>query len=270
MVEINGVRTHYQRMPAKQTSSATPPTVVFVHGLGYDSLASFYLTLAAPVASAGIDALTYDLRAHGRSDRPATGYRVGDFVEDLSELLRMLGIDRPVHVVGNSFGGTIAFSFAARYPERVASIVSIESEPATRLWADRMDRTLVNVIDEMDAEANLAWIAETFGSHHARLAKIAGMIIRATSIVQDIPQGPWLGADDLSAITCPVLSIVGSEGFQRNDLMALQAALPNCRTEVIAGQNHSVLVERHHTVRELVLDWVGLHDLASSESAGAA
>lgn len=269
MVEINGVRTHYQRMPAKNTADPEPPIMVCIHGLGYDSLASFYLTLAAPVSSAGVDVITYDLRAHGRSDRPANGYRVSDFVGDLAALLDTLDVRRPVHLVGNSFGGTIAFGFAAAYPERTASVVSIESEPATQAWADRMDRTLVNVVDEMDAEENLAWIAETFGSHHARLAKAAGMIIRATSIVQDVPQGPWLSAEDLRELHTPVLSIVGSEGFQRDNLTALQAALPNCRTEVIEGQGHSVLVESHRMLRELVLDWVGQHE-PSAATAGAA
>ena len=76
----NGIRTHYQRMPAKRPLWTEQPNVVFVHGLGYDSLASFYLTLAAPVSEAGMDVLTYDLRAHGRTDRPMRGYRIVDFV----------------------------------------------------------------------------------------------------------------------------------------------------------------------------------------------
>lgn len=263
MAQVNGVRTHYQHIMAKNPATDSPPTVVCVHGLGFDSLASFYLTLAAPLSGAGLDVLTYDLRGHGRSERPGTGYHVGDFVEDLSELLNELDIDSPVHLVGNSFGGTVAFGFAAAYPERVASIVSIESEPATRFWAERMSRTLTNVVNEMDAEENLVWIAETFGNHHARLAKLAGAIIRSTSIVDEIASGPMLDAEALLTITCPVLSIVGSEGFQRDDLDALEAALPNCKTEVIDGQGHSVLVERHRTVRTLVLDWVDQHDLAN-------
>lgn len=256
MVDVNGVRTHYQRMPARRSVGDKPPMSVFVHGLGYDSLASFYLTLAAPVAEAGVDVLTYDLRGHGRSERPFSGYQVGDFVADLDALLDALEVDRPVHVIGNSFGGTIAFGLAAMRPERVASVVSIESEPATAPWAERMRRTLGNVVDEVNAEENLAWVAETFGSHHARLARVAGMIMRSTTMTTDLPAGPLLDADDLLALTCPVLSIVGSEGFHADDPLALQAALPDCRTEVVEGQNHSVLVERHRLVRELVLDWI--------------
>lgn len=267
MVKCNGIRTHFQLMRTRHTTTGAAPVVVCVHGLGYDSLASFYLTLSAPLSAAGVDVLTYDLRGHGRSERPREGYRVTDFVDDLAVLLDTLGIDQPVHLVGNSFGGTIAFSFAARDAPRVASVVAIESEPATQVWADRMRRTLGNVVEEMSAEENLAWLTETFGSHHARLAKAAGLIIQATSIVTDVPRGPLLTGDDLRALTVPVLSIVGSEGFQRDDPLALQAALPNCTTEVIEGQNHSVLVERHHTVRDLVLDWVNRNEPAGHEPA---
>ncbi|GAA0601941.1 alpha/beta hydrolase [Kutzneria viridogrisea] len=260
MITVNGVRTHYERMAPKADPTGREPVLVCVHGLGYDSLASFYLTVAAPLAAAGVDVLTYDLRAHGRTERPTTGYLVSDFVEDLRVLLDQLGVDRPVHLMGNSFGGTIAFSYAARFPERVHSVIAIEAEPATDGWADRMGRTLSNVIDEMHKEENLLWVEQTFGAHHARLARAAGALIMATSIVQDVPRGPLLDGVGLASIRCPVLSIVGSEGFQREDLTGLEGLLPDCRTEIMRGTGHSVLVERHRDVRELVLDWVRQHD----------
>jgi pimeloyl-ACP methyl ester carboxylesterase len=170
-----------------------------------------------------------------------------------------------VHLVGNSFGGTIAFAYAAAHPDRVRSIVSIESEPPTEQWAENMARTLSNVVNGMLSEELFAWLAETFGNHHARLARMAGIIIQATSIVDDVPRGPLLDESALRMLDVPVLSIVGSEGFQSGDLTALQSALPNCRTEVIQDQNHSVLVERHRTVRSLLLDWVA--EIESDEAA---
>ncbi|MGW5055368.1 alpha/beta fold hydrolase [Actinokineospora sp. NPDC004072] len=256
MVQVNGVRTHYQLLPARDPGPGEPPVVVFVHGLGYDSLASFYLTLCPPVAAAGMTALAYDLRAHGRTERPAAGYRLSDFVADLRALLDLLGIHRPVHLVGNSFGGTVAFSFAAQHPHRVAGIVAVEAEPATASWAEKMGRTLGNVVDGLAKEEYLAWVAATFGAHHARLTRAAHALIRATTIVEDVPAGPLLSPPDLARITCPVLSILGDHGFQSDDPFAVQRLLPDCRTEVIEGQNHSVLVERHRTVRTLVLDFV--------------
>src|SRR5438445_3755679 len=181
MTVANGIRVHYQRMSARETG-APPPTVVFIHGLGTDSLASFYLTLAAPVSAAGIDVLTYDLRGHGRTELPPTGYRVGDFVADLDGLLDRLAVHGPVHLVGNSFGGTIAFSYAAARPDRVASIVSIEAEPATAPWADKMRQTLDNVVSELRREEFFAWLTDTFGTHHARLTRAAGTRLLSTTM----------------------------------------------------------------------------------------
>jgi 3-oxoadipate enol-lactonase len=256
----NGVRTHYQRLPSKKPGPV--PQAVFIHGLGYDSLASFYLTLAPPVAAAGVDVLTYDLRAHGRTDRPATGYRVPDFTADLRALLDGTGITGPVHLVGNSFGGSVAFDFAARYPDRVHSIVAIEAEPPTEAWSEKMARTLGGVVDGMSTEDYLAWVEDTFGAHQARLTRTAVKLIRATTIVEEVPSGPFLDEGTLATLRCPVLSIVGSEGFQSEDLHGLERLLPNCRTLVVDGQDHSVLVKRHHEIRPVVLDWISRHDLA--------
>lgn len=266
---VNDVLTHYEYLPAQHETGRPAPKVVCVHGLGYDSLASFYLTLAAPLAEAGADVLTYDLRGHGRSQRPATGYRLGDFVDDLVALLDLMVGDAPVHLVGNSFGGTIAFSLAARYPQRVRSIVSIESEPATTIWSAKMGRTFRNTVDAMSDEANLEWITETFGSHYARLTRAATAMIRSTTIVEQVADGPLLDDAGLSSIRCPVLAILGDEGFQSDDLGAVEAMLPDCRTEVIDGQNHSVLVERHQLVRKLLLAWLAQHDPAGLVADGA-
>lgn len=260
MLTVNGVRTHYQWMRAGDSVEQPRPVVVCVHGLGYDSLASFYLTLAFPLATAGIDVLTYDLRGHGRTARPPTGYRLGDFIDDLRALLDDLGVHRPVHLIGNSFGGTVAFGFAAQCPERVASIVSIEAEPATDLWSDKMGRTFRNVVEAMADERYLAWVGETFGSHYVRLTKAASTAIGASTIVEEVALGPLLTAAELARIQCPVLSILGSQGFQSDDLEVLQVSLPHCRTEILVDQGHSVLVEQHQAVRQLVLPWVAEHE----------
>jgi pimeloyl-ACP methyl ester carboxylesterase len=252
----NGVRTHYQRVPAKDPQLDPPPLVVCVHGMGYDSLASYYLTLAPPLAAAGIDVLAYDLRSHGRSDRPATGYRMADFTTDLAELLNGIGVTEPVHLLGNSFGGTIAFAFAARHPDRVRSIVSIESQPPTEEWAEQIGAAINASVSSMESGRFLAWIGETFGEHAVRLSANAAKIIRATTILTDVPSGPHLTETELADLTCPVLSIVGSAGVHGDNPRVLDDLLPNCRTEVITDQNHSVLVDRHQEIRPLILEWV--------------
>ncbi|GAA4524706.1 alpha/beta fold hydrolase [Amycolatopsis samaneae] len=251
---VNGLRTNVQLVAGGGTE-----TVVFLHGMGTDSLASFYLTLAPPIAAAGIDVISYDLRGHGRTERPERGYTIGDFVADLDDLLRQLDLDRPVHLVGNSFGGTLAYSYAAANPARVRSIVCIESEPATALWADKMTRILDHTVRFLQVEESFAWIEANYSAHHRRLARMAAERISSTTMAEDVPRGPLLTAEQVAAIDCPVLSILGSHGYQSDDLEALTSLLPRGELHVFEGQGHSVLVEQHREVRELLLDWIARH-----------
>ncbi|WP_163511487.1 alpha/beta fold hydrolase [Fodinicola acaciae] len=251
-VIANGLETNFQAIPGEPGGEL----VVFLHGLGTDSLASFHLTLASPVSAAGIGVLSYDLRGHGRTTRPPTGYRLSDFVADLDELLDQLRIEQPVHLVGNSFGGTLAYSYAHTHPERVRSIVSIESEPPTRMWAGRMREVLTNTAGFLALEDSYEWLEATFGAHHRRLARMAAERIGSTSMVTEIPTGPLMTVEQVRSIGCPVLSILGHDGYQAEDLQAVTSMLPRGELVVIPDQGHSVLVERHRMVRDLLVGWV--------------
>ncbi|MGH3815270.1 MAG: alpha/beta fold hydrolase, partial [Pseudonocardiaceae bacterium] len=140
MAEIiaGGVRFHVQRLAPRRGPCRPEHPVVFIHGLGMDNLSSFYYTLANPLAHAGAEVILYDLRGHGLSERPRTGYRVGDSVADLAALLNALAIDGPVHLVGNSYGGIVALGFAVAHPNRVASMVLIEAHFSVAGWAEQI------------------------------------------------------------------------------------------------------------------------------------
>ena len=259
-IVANGINTHYQRMDAKGVDPLSAPTVVFIHGLGTDSLASFYLTLAAPVAAAGINVIAYDLRGHGRSDCPDTGYTFQHFVDDLCALLDVLAMRGPVHLVGNSFGGTVAFGHAFARPWQVASIVSIESEPPTQPWSARMRQAMDYMAEQLSTEQTFVDLEAQNGAHHAKLARKAAAKLYSTTMVADLPEGRLMSAEDLRTLPTPVLHILGGEGLQGEDPHALERALSNCRTVVLAGQDHSVLVDAHRKVRELLIPWVrGIH-----------
>ncbi|OHV31317.1 MULTISPECIES: alpha/beta fold hydrolase [Pseudofrankia] len=268
-IHVNDTDIHYLHTPGRPSRNPAP-TLVCIHGLGTDSLASFYLTLAAPLAAAGVDMLFYDLRGHGNSERPASGYQVNDFVADLDGLLGALDVRPPVHLIGNSFGGTVAFAFAAAHPDKVASLVSIESEPPTDQWARRVGEVLENSRRELSREETYQLISLQFGDHHARLSRQAYRRLSETSMTDEIPTGPMLDLTELSRITVPVLSIIGSDGFQADDPYQLESLLPNCQTVVIQDQDHSVLVEAHRQVRALLLDWVFAHHPAAVTPGGQA
>jgi pimeloyl-ACP methyl ester carboxylesterase len=262
-VAANGIRMHVQRMPAKGVAPDAPrPRVVFIHGVGTDSLASFYLTLAAPAANAGIDVISYDLRGHGRSDRPPTGYTVADAVDDLAALLVELQVEGPVHLVGNSFGGTVAFSFAQRFPDRVASLVAIESEPATESWSRKIADRLGEGAEKLVQAEVLSWIHDHHGSHMSRLGKAFGQVLATTTITSDVPRGPLLTRAELAMVRAPVLAVFGAQSHVVEVADTLPQLLPGCRVEIIPGYEHGVLMQAPQIVRDLVLPWILRHEPA--------
>jgi pimeloyl-ACP methyl ester carboxylesterase len=65
--------------------------------------------------------LTVDLRGHGESSHPRTGYTLGAIVGDLEHLVRALALPK-VAVVGWSMGGIVAQELAARLGDKASAL----------------------------------------------------------------------------------------------------------------------------------------------------
>jgi 2-succinyl-6-hydroxy-2,4-cyclohexadiene-1-carboxylate synthase len=63
-----------------------------------------------------------DLRGHGKSDRPETGYHMDEMARDVIGIMRHLNLER-AHIIGSSLGAEVGLSIAANYPEKVISLV---------------------------------------------------------------------------------------------------------------------------------------------------
>ncbi|WP_424887264.1 alpha/beta fold hydrolase [Streptomyces sp. XH2] len=230
--------------------------VVLVHGLGPDSLAGYYFTVAAGIAAAGHGVVMYDQRGHGRSERPATGYRLEDFTADLRNLLDVLGIHRPVDLVGNSFGGAVALDFAVRHPHRVSRIVLIESAPPTGDWPQRMSGFLSRCAETFRDARATDRMEKDHGWFAARLARRVRPLLDETTLIEDVAAGRIPGEDGLRSLAVPVLALYGADSSLAASAPALEDLLPHCRTVVVPGQGHTLLVDAPRTVGALLLDWL--------------
>ncbi|MFD5512872.1 alpha/beta fold hydrolase [Streptomyces sp. NPDC127051] len=233
-------------------------TAVLLHGLLTDSLASYYFTLAPALAAAGFDVIMYDHRGHGRSERPPSGYHLDAFIADLDKVIAHLGVSGPVHLIGNSYGGTVAFGYAFRRPERTASLLAIESEPATEAWARKLRGLFPRITTELceDEARALAEITSHYDARTARLAKSASRLVRETTILEDIPASAVLTDTQIQSVSCPVLAVYGGDGDLVAQAPRLSALLPDCRTRIVPGHEHSVLIEAPKLLRELAVSWL--------------
>jgi pimeloyl-ACP methyl ester carboxylesterase len=252
-VVANGVRHHVQRLGTPGKTA-----VVFVHGLVMDNLSSFYFTLANPVAAAGADVVLYDLRGHGMSERPARGYRVADFADDLLGLLDELHLERAI-LVGNSFGGVVSLAFAAAHPDRVAGLALIDAHDGADGWSAQMTATLALRGDARDsaiAQNFQAWLGRHSERKRNRLAKNAEALVEGTTLVADLKASPPLDLAALGRVTAPALALYGETSDVRARGEALARALPACTLEIVPGCTHSVLWEALDHVKDRVTSFV--------------
>ena len=114
----NGVRLHYARQ-----GPADGPAIVLLHGYS-DSSLSFGRVM--PLLPPEVRVIAPDLRGHGHSDRPATGYRMADFAADVIAMMDILSIPDAV-IVGHSMGSFVAQAVAERIPHRVTRLILLAS-----------------------------------------------------------------------------------------------------------------------------------------------
>jgi pimeloyl-ACP methyl ester carboxylesterase len=250
-ISVRGVRLHVQRLGAASASA----TVVFLHGLVMDNLSSWYFTVAN-AASLRAEVILYDLRGHGKSERPPSGYSLSEMVADLDALIDALAVARPVVLVGNSFGGLLALAYALARPARVRGVALVDAHLGDESFAPRMAATLSlrgAERDRMIAASFATWMGRHSERKRNRLAQAARALVSETSLVADMRRTLPLGEGALSTLTAPVLAIYGERSELRERGQSCLRLLPDCEFLIVPGCTHSVLWEATADVRDGIL-----------------
>jgi len=124
-ISARGVRLH-----VRSVLEPLAPPVLLLHGLGVSGsvLQPFARRLLPELA-----AVVPDLRGHGQSDSPASGYAPADYAGDMAELIQA-ELKAPVPIVGHSLGALVGMQLAASQPELVDWLVLLDPplDPETR------------------------------------------------------------------------------------------------------------------------------------------
>jgi pimeloyl-ACP methyl ester carboxylesterase len=245
-IEVNGVTLSVTELPQRlrRRAAQRPGTpIVMLHGLAASS--AFWYAAGAPILTVLGPCLLYDLRGHGKSGTPPTGYGVGSMAHDLEALLDARGYDR-VHLVAHSFGGMVALAYTLRHPERVESLmlvdvrvrqiqkkltIPVQSVPLAverQLLELGLDISKISQSDdgvdylrtvakiEVDAGDEAADLLSAIYRHprlfrSRRNAERWIDLTERVSLIADLQEEPAFGAADLAKLDMPMMIMVGGQ-----------------------------------------------------------
>lgn len=258
---VNGINIHYAQ-------AGGGPDLVLVHGLGAN-LAFWYFKVL-PFLTGDFRATAYDMRGHGDSDMPASGYTSADMALDLYQLLDKLGIER-AHVVAHSFGGVVALHFTVLFPERVASLTIADSRigvlqpaqklkdwPLWKLWKGRVEGLGAALDEEQVMNYSLLESLARHLPQGARRRRGAAStfvpfetwnggkrgaarwlrLLNTTSARQDFESPAGLTVERIGQVQQATRAIYGEYSPCLPSAHRLQEQLPNCQTVVIPRVGH--------------------------------
>jgi pimeloyl-ACP methyl ester carboxylesterase len=271
LVPLREITMHVVEWPGQD------PAILYVHGSGMHALR---FTAWGELLSPQVRTVAVDLRGHGYSDKPPSGYGVDDHVRDLLELIAALGLVQPI-MLGHSLGGSIATFVAEAAGDAIGGLVLLDAVVGDRAFIESASVVLEPIAASLDhrfgfEEYQSFWEAEDDGSQWARwlgrsarmdLAPLPDGTFRRRALRQALAD-EWASVAErdalaaLSRVAAPVLVVHADAPWtvevnvntpspttpyvDHATVNAQLAAAHDARLYVSRGQHHSDLIVRPH------------------------
>lgn len=219
--------------------------VALVHSLAMEK--SFWDLVVAELTTT-VSVLTYDCRGHGASSKPAGPYTIGQFADDLADMMDCIDWPSAV-VVGASMGGAVALGFAAQYPQRTQGLGLIDTTAwygadAAKHWAKRADSALRDGLEGLVEFQTTRWFTDQFREQNPAVVRRSVEVFLRNDRQAYAETCRMLGAFDLrpalAGIACPTAVIVGREDY------ATPVAMAELLHQEIAGSSLTVIEDGRH------------------------
>jgi pimeloyl-ACP methyl ester carboxylesterase len=220
--------------------------VVLLHGW-VDSRRCFDQLMA--LLPQRIRAFAFDQRGHGDAPKPADGYELRDFADDVGAFMDAVGLDAAV-IVGASSGGYVAQRFAVDNPGRTLGLALLGSPRSLRVPRPPFADVLATLDDPIDAvfarELSEGMVAREVPE--AVMATLCEENLKAPARVwRDVFEGLLAAEPPLAAgrISAPALIVWGEcdSLLPRRDQKAMAAEIPGARLVIYADVAHLPVVE---------------------------
>jgi 3-oxoadipate enol-lactonase len=257
-VEVNGTRLFYQQ-------SGAGPDVVLIHAVTSNQAVWVFTGLVDALAT-DFRVTSYDMRGHGFSARPPSGYTSAVMAEDFQRLHEALNLG-PALIVGHSFGGVVGIHAAIMAPERIAGVILSDSffpglraiEPnfgKANVWMD-LRETFQSIDVDLGPVVDFARLFRTAAGlapqQMQSLEEKVGILGRGwlrqlpklaeTTCGEDVLEEAGLTADRIAGVSQSVVALYDEYSPFHATCAWLEQNLPACEAEIIPAAKHLAVVE---------------------------
>jgi len=243
-LDLPGFRMAYRQWGPADSDTAT----VLVHGITSSSLS--WIRVAPDLAHDGARVIAVDLKGHGDSGRPATGYRLENQADDVIALCRHLGL-RSILLIGHSWGGVISLIIGARNVLPIHHLVLEDpainvrgGDPEQGRQAMEMYTSSVGLSRE-DAEARVRANVAPGWTEQDILGKIDASVKGSPESVRAVfsENGGWDETSRLAELQVPTLLIraeVSNGGIVNEATVAAAERNPQVKVVTVPGADHNI------------------------------
>jgi pimeloyl-ACP methyl ester carboxylesterase len=219
-----------------------------------------------PGLTANRQVVTYDHRGHGASTNTgdAATYTFDQLVADFTALVDAIGLER-FHLLGHSMGGVVAMRYTLGHPDRVASLIPMDTAAAAA--ANQDDDPNVGFMRTGVDVARTQGMAALFDVINAAIPDAPEFAEMRESLRYDLNAMDNLAfvrfgeellqypsfLDKLAGLTIPATVLVGENDLGlRAASDAMAATIPNAKLVVIPNAGHNPHAENPQAWLEAV------------------
>ena len=249
-----------------RTDTKHPETVVLLHAVGFDLT---YWDRQIEALRARYNVVAFDLPGHGHSSGEPADWTFEKAVPVIASLIEAVS-DRPVHLVGISFGGMLAQATVLATPDLVRTLTLIGTASTFTEAARSGMRARASLVRAESMTAIVGSSLDRWFTPEFRSAR-PDIIDRVTkTILADDPAvhaAIWemiAGFDvheRLGEIQCPTLVLVGAldPSTPPSAATALVEAIAGAKMVVLPGVSHIATVEAPDAVNSELLAFLTSH-----------